>query len=67
MCLYAKYAEFINDFMPMKIRNKESSYYLRNEKLIDFNLLKVKWFGPTGTYSLLDGPIDQRAPIGEEG
>ncbi len=67
MCLYAKYAAFISDFMPIKIKNNESPYYLRNGKLVKFNLLKVECFGPTGIYSLLDGPIDQKAQVGEEG
>ncbi len=67
MCLYARYAAFISDFMPMKTGSKESPYYLRNEKLVDYTLFKEKWFGPTGAYSLLDWTIDQRVPVGEEG
>ena len=67
MCLYAKYAAFISDFMPEKTRNNESPYYLCTGKFVDLNLLKVKCFGPAGIYSLLDGPIDKRAQVGEEG
>ena len=65
--MYARYAAFISDFMPMKTGSKESPYYLRNGKLVDYTLLKDKWFGLTGTYSLLDWTIDQRVPVGEEG
>jgi hypothetical protein len=67
MSLYAKYAAFMSDFLPDKTRQNECPYYLRTGKMVDLNLLKLKCFGPPGIYSLIDGPIHQRAPVEDEG